>query len=750
MKTKLILPNIRYNKNICKTNSNFYTKEGADNDNFQNSNKFLHYKKLSKSSDKNNNNNLNLEYYSFKEELIAKDEIIKKLQADIKELKLKNQTLGSIMNINSSNSNNIDNSLINSKKSDYANNLINLKMSSNNENKNENKTLKKTIKKLQNENQNLKDEIQELKDQIKNLNDQLTNIKYENLKLIEKIKENNKNKELKKLKSLNIEKYQKPTFPKGEHYYELIKDININPLKEKEKNNNKGQSIQLFFSLNNVVNPDNQYSFKVSIINNKNIGNQTFLGTLENKTGNNIEFGTSFQIDYFFERDQIILVIPLINEEPQKGRGFYLSNLIKNNNNKYIKDINNIGSLCISYIKIENQNNILKTEISSFEFYILLNNKSIFDGKPKLTNIYYVISNFKDRESKRPVYKSNEYDFEYNKKIKTSLIKFESDILCEDKNKEIYFELYFPATDKKIFTGYTSFTLNKLESYLKEDKFFSILIESDYYGNIGVLEIVYNYKKKLTFEQLIKNCTINLDIAIDYTKSNGDPQDPNSLHYIYGEEDNDYIKAIKSCANIVSRYDADQLFPVYGFGGIPEGTDEVSHCFSINFNKDDPNIHDIKNIIYFYKESLNKIKLFYPTYFSHIIRKVINEIHDDLLKKQTENHYYILMILTDGKINDMNETIDCIIEGSKLPLSIIIVGIGNADFTGMDILDGDENPLCSSSGELRKRDIVQSIEFNKFKKNDIINCGTDLAEEVLKEIPRQMEEYYQFCGHFYK
>jgi len=39
-----------------------------------------------------------------------------------------------------------------------------------------------------------------------------------------------------------------------------------------------------------------------------------------------------------------------------------------------------------------------------------------------------------------------------------------------------------------------------------------------------------------------------------------------------------------------------------------------------------------------------------------------------------------LLILTDGVIQDLNATIDEVVRGSVLPLSIIIVGIGNADF----------------------------------------------------------------------
>jgi hypothetical protein len=51
--------------------------------------------------------------------------------------------------------------------------------------------------------------------------------------------------------------------------------------------------------------------------------------------------------------------------------------------------------------------------------------------------------------------------------------------------------------------------------------------------------------------------------------------------------------------------------------------------------------------------------------------------------------YHILLILTDGQINDMPATRDLIVECSDYPLSIIIVGIGNADFSNMVQLDGD-------------------------------------------------------------
>ena len=45
----------------------------------------------------------------------------------------------------------------------------------------------------------------------------------------------------------------------------------------------------------------------------------------------------------------------------------------------------------------------------------------------------------------------------------------------------------------------------------------------------------------------------------------------------------------------------------------------------------------------------------------------------------------------------MQPTIDEIVKASGLPLSIIIVGVGDADFEAMEQLDGDVSPLYSTS-----------------------------------------------------
>lgn len=62
----------------------------------------------------------------------------------------------------------------------------------------------------------------------------------------------------------------------------------------------------------------------------------------------------------------------------------------------------------------------------------------------------------------------------------------------------------------------------------------------------------------------------------------------------------------------------------------------------------------------------------------------------------------------------MQQTIDQIIKACYLPLSIIIVGIGEENFSNMDILDADDSPLVNSFGERMFRDIVQFVPFTRY------------------------------------
>ena len=238
--------------------------------------------------------------------------------------------------------------------------------------------------------------------------------------------------------------------------------------------------------------------------------------------------------------------------------------------------------------------------------------------------------------------------------------------------------------------------------------------------------------KNINFLDYIKNgVTIKLTIGIDYTSSNKAPNDPLSLHFLGGNM-NDYEQAIRACGMVVAYYDYNQMFPVYGFGAVLNGENKPNMCFNVNM-KQNPEIYTIDNVIEEYRKSFNYLYLAGPTEFCPLIKKVIEtiKIENDPLK------YHILLILTDGIIYDMRETIDALVDGSFLPLSVIIIGIGNDHFQEMIQLDGDDVPLVSSTGVKRMRDLVQFVPFNKYR-----NDPNELAAQVLEEIPRQIIEYY--------
>lgn len=92
--------------------------------------------------------------------------------------------------------------------------------------------------------------------------------------------------------------------------------------------------------------------------------------------------------------------------------------------------------------------------------------------------------------------------------------------------------------------------------------------------------------------------------------------------------------------------------------------------------------------------------------------------------------YTILLILTAGNVEEVKETKQHLINASKDPLSVVIVGIGDADFTGMEFLDAFD-PKTEKG-----RDITKFVRFNDYRSYNA------LTEAVLDEIPDQLVDFY--------
>uniref|UniRef100_A0A3B3TGG1 Copine family member 9 n=1 Tax=Paramormyrops kingsleyae TaxID=1676925 RepID=A0A3B3TGG1_9TELE len=223
----------------------------------------------------------------------------------------------------------------------------------------------------------------------------------------------------------------------------------------------------------------------------------------------------------------------------------------------------------------------------------------------------------------------------------------------------------------------------------------------------------------------------------------GNPSQPTSLHYMNPYQLNAYAMALKAVGEIIQDYDSDKLFPAYGFGAKLPPNGKISHAFPLNTDSENPNCLGIEGVLEAYFESLRTVQLYGPTNFA----PVINQVARVAAGVTDGSQYFVLLMITDGVISDMVQTKEAVVNASALPMSIIIVGVGPAEFDAMEELDGDDVRV-SSRGRLAERDIVQFVPFRDYidpTGNQVLSMAR-LAKDVLAEIPEQLLSFMKSKG----
>ncbi|XP_059402537.1 copine-8-like isoform X1 [Carassius carassius] len=296
----------------------------------------------------------------------------------------------------------------------------------------------------------------------------------------------------------------------------------------------------------------------------------------------------------------------------------------------------------------------------------------------------------------------------------------------------------FSTSYRELSKGHSQFTVWEVLNPKKKKK-------KKKYLNSGTVTLLSCFiDVEVTFLDYIKGGTqINFTVAIDFTASNGNPSQPTSLHYMSPYHLNAYALALRAVGEIIQDYDSDKLFPALGFGAKLPPDGRISHEFPLNGNPENPYCSGIEGVLEAYYQSLKSVRLYGPTYFSPVINHVAR--YASLVKDGSE--YFILLIISDGVISDMAQTKESIVNASSLPMSIIIVGVGPAEFDEMIELDGDEVRI-SSRGRFAERDIVQFVPFRDYidrRGNHILSMAR-LAKDVLAEIPDQFLQYMRSRG----
>ncbi|KAI3984475.1 hypothetical protein MKX01_000138 [Papaver californicum] len=130
-----------------------------------------------------------------------------------------------------------------------------------------------------------------------------------------------------------------------------------------------------------------------------------------------------------------------------------------------------------------------------------------------------------------------------------------------------------------------------------------------------------------------------------------------------------------------------------------------------------------------YNGALHNVQFAGPTIFGPIIHAA-SEIAGQSLANN-EHKYFVMLIITDGVITDLQ------VKASDLPLSVLIVGVGGADFKEMEILDADKGGrLESSIRKIASRDIVQFVPLQRLQGGEI-----SVVHSLLAELPSQFLTY---------
>jgi hypothetical protein len=314
--------------------------------------------------------------------------------------------------------------------------------------------------------------------------------------------------------------------------------------------------------------------------------------------------------------------------------------------------------------------------------------------------------------------------------------------------RPIYFSLYDGRDNVICVSQFTSYDI--LHRVDDEDAFGRSVVlhlfdsSNDFFGKVKISarDIIHEYS---FLDYVTAGLEVSVMACIDFTRSNGDPRQASSHHaFDIGANEfganNEYAKVLESVLGILEQYDSDKLIPVYGFGAkLPPGGTSVSHCFSLSGDFFHPEVKGVTGALEAYRNALGVVSLHGPTELAPVFR-LAQQFATNPTSRMT---YYIVLIVTDGgDIVDFRDTIDEIVALAELPVSIIIVGVGDSDtgFEQLKKLDADDTPLFSTTtGRTIERDIIQFVQFSDYKGKPL----HDLAMATLDEVPREVLGYFK-------
>ncbi len=195
---------------------------------------------------------------------------------------------------------------------------------------------------------------------------------------------------------------------------------------------------------------------------------------------------------------------------------------------------------------------------------------------------------------------------------------------------------------------------------------------------------------------------------------------------------NDYEEAIAAIGDTVEKYSASKEYPVWGFGAKFSG--KVRHIFQCGAS---PTANGTQGVLDAYRAVFQSdLTMSGPTVINSVLRQAAARAKKCYTApaSKTNMRYCVLLILTDGIVNDLQSTQELIrsYKELQLPLSVIVVGIGRADFSVFH--QWNHQPL-----DVRGR--FNFVEFRELQFDSV-----ELSRQALVNVPHDIVDYYSGRG----
>jgi len=235
-------------------------------------------------------------------------------------------------------------------------------------------------------------------------------------------------------------------------------------------------------------------------------------------------------------------------------------------------------------------------------------------------------------------------------------------------------------------------------------------------------------------KEQVESCS--LIVGIDFTKSNKtqgkDTFHGNSLHDLNSPQgQNPYECALATLSRGFANLDDDGQVPAFVFGDV-----ETTHLSVRNLSPIGESV-PIDELVKEYRCAISKNpSLSGPTSFAPLIDKAVAVV------KEAGYTFHVLVILADGEVsttlNCFDKTKQAIVRASNVPLSIVMVGVGDGPWETMHTLD--------TQLPERKFDNFHFVPFATFHKQMRTKSAAEqrVAEAAfavcaLQEVPEQFK-----------